>query len=203
MKKTLTTALLIVVSLSSLLFSTAPAFATPDEDHKVIICHGTGSESNPFVEIPIDKHALKSHFKDGHQEGEDTFGPCLTNPAPKPTETAPPVKETAAPVPTKGVEPTTNPTPTDHAEPNPSGSAEATEQAYPAPSVTPNTVNGVVPASANPTPAPTSSVISAAAVTDRLPNTGANDWLYIWGAVGVLIALAGLASVIWAKRKAA
>lgn len=203
MNKTLAAALLVGATISSLIFSTAPAFATPDEDKKITICHATHSETNPFVEITISKSALKAHFKDGHQEGEDTFGPCLTNPAPKPTETAPPVKETAAPAPTKGVPAETSVPIPPHAEPNPSGSAEATEQAYPAPSVTPNTVNGVVPASANPTPAPTSAVAPAATATDRLANTGASDWLYIWGAVGLLVLLAGIASVIWVRRKAA
>jgi hypothetical protein len=38
-------------------------------DHKITICHATGSESNPYVPITVDVHAVKAHA--GHQNGED------------------------------------------------------------------------------------------------------------------------------------
>jgi hypothetical protein len=37
-------------------------------DHKVVICHGTASEKNPYVLISVDTHALEGHF-DGSAPG--------------------------------------------------------------------------------------------------------------------------------------
>ncbi|QHK19478.1 hypothetical protein GU243_06670 [Pseudarthrobacter psychrotolerans] len=34
-------------------------------DHKITICHATGSESNPYVEITVDVHAVKAHAEHG------------------------------------------------------------------------------------------------------------------------------------------
>ena len=90
-------------------------------------------------------------------------------------------------------------TPTDHAEPG--------LLPYPAPVVTPNTVNGVVPAELQPTPAPTSTAPATGSETGtkaptELASTGTNDSLYIWGAVGLLALIAGITSVIHARRKA-
>jgi hypothetical protein len=36
----------------------------PPDGHKVTICHGTASESNPYVLITVDEEALGGHF--GH-----------------------------------------------------------------------------------------------------------------------------------------
>jgi len=38
------------------------AKADNDQDHKVVICHATGSATNPFVMISIDRHALPAHL---------------------------------------------------------------------------------------------------------------------------------------------
>ena len=54
-------ALLACVALG---IGAAAAQATPG-DHKVQICHGTASETNPYVLITVDEHALKGHFDDG------------------------------------------------------------------------------------------------------------------------------------------
>jgi hypothetical protein len=43
----------------------------PPPGHKVTICHGTASETNPYVLITIDEHALGAHF--GH-DGEGGHG---------------------------------------------------------------------------------------------------------------------------------
>jgi hypothetical protein len=37
-------------------------------EHKVAICHGTASDSNPYVLIVVDVHALNGHF-DGTAPG--------------------------------------------------------------------------------------------------------------------------------------
>ncbi len=47
------------------------------EHGKVTICHATGSETNPYVLITVDEHALKAHTS--HQDGQDIVnpsGPC-------------------------------------------------------------------------------------------------------------------------------
>ncbi|MCU1566618.1 MAG: hypothetical protein JWQ56_1555 [Pseudarthrobacter sp.] len=55
----------------ALLGATAPAQAgdDSDNDHKITICHATGSESNPYVSITVDVHAAEAHY--GHQNGGD------------------------------------------------------------------------------------------------------------------------------------
>jgi hypothetical protein len=53
---------LAAVAIGGGLLFAAPASAKPDQDHKVTICHFTASETNPYVVITIDQHALKHHF---------------------------------------------------------------------------------------------------------------------------------------------
>jgi hypothetical protein len=40
-----------------------------NNDGKITICHATGSETNPYVEITISVNALPAHER--HQDGED------------------------------------------------------------------------------------------------------------------------------------
>ncbi|MBT2250095.1 hypothetical protein JHV56_15455 [Arthrobacter sp. BHU FT2] len=51
----------------ALLGATAPAVAgdDSDDDHKITICHATGSESNPYVQITVAYEALKAHRDHG------------------------------------------------------------------------------------------------------------------------------------------
>src|SRR5207344_3014631 len=42
--------------------------ASATQDHKVRLCHGTASATNPYVLITVDVHALKRHF-DGDAPG--------------------------------------------------------------------------------------------------------------------------------------
>lgn len=50
--------------LSAALVSAAQA----GNHDKVLICHGTASETNPYVVISVDEHALAGHF-DGTAPG--------------------------------------------------------------------------------------------------------------------------------------
>src|SRR5918996_5956101 len=62
-------------------------YCEPDgsTQRKVTICHATGSETNPFVEITISENAVDAHRN--HQDGEDIIpapaGGC-PGAAPKP-----------------------------------------------------------------------------------------------------------------------
>ncbi|MBO1266710.1 hypothetical protein [Arthrobacter cavernae] len=71
-----------------------PALAEGEEGKKVTICHATGSETNPFVEITISVNAVKAH--ENHQGLEDII------PAPAagcPGAVVPPVVDPPAVVP--------------------------------------------------------------------------------------------------------
>jgi hypothetical protein len=46
---------------------------TTRAEHKVTICHHTGSKKHPFHPITVDEHALAAHTGHG-----DTVGPCPT-----------------------------------------------------------------------------------------------------------------------------
>ncbi len=46
----------------------------PPPGHKATICHGTASETNPYVLITVDEHALKAHFGPDGSGGESGHG---------------------------------------------------------------------------------------------------------------------------------
>ena len=57
------------------------ALALASGDGKVLLCHGTASETNPYVVIEVDEHALAGHFDGtapGH--GENNRPDLLANP---------------------------------------------------------------------------------------------------------------------------
>ena len=96
-------AILLVIALA------IPTMAK--QDHKVTICHHTGSESNPTVTITVDTHAWPAHEKHG-----DTLGACpVVEPTPEPTvepTVEPTIEPTPAPTGTIGVPETGTPEPT-------------------------------------------------------------------------------------------
>ena len=53
-----------------------------DSSHKVGICHATGSETNPYVFIIVDEHAVKAHTN--HQDHRDIIGVKSADQCPKP-----------------------------------------------------------------------------------------------------------------------
>jgi hypothetical protein len=60
--------LLFVLMVCSILVVGVSATAQGAPDHKVTLCHGTASDTNPYVEITVDFHALAGHF-DGTEPG--------------------------------------------------------------------------------------------------------------------------------------
>ena len=44
------------------------------DGHKATICHGTSSETNPYVLITVDEHALPAHFGPDGPDGESGHG---------------------------------------------------------------------------------------------------------------------------------
>ncbi len=79
--------LLTIITVIALMVSmTSIALANGDQngDHKVTICHHTGSITNPGVTITIDKHALEKHVEN-HDDGDvDEDGACKVPPPPVP-----------------------------------------------------------------------------------------------------------------------
>jgi hypothetical protein len=84
-------------------------------EHKTTICHATGSETNPYVLITVDNHALKAHRE--HQDGRDIipaprdasgkpFCPTPPPPATTPPPTTTPTTPPATTAPTTGSSPT-------------------------------------------------------------------------------------------------
>jgi hypothetical protein len=65
-----------IVGISSL----PSASASPG---RVMICHATGSTSNPYVQIAVSENAVREgggHNRDGHQNGEDIIPPGRYDP---------------------------------------------------------------------------------------------------------------------------
>jgi hypothetical protein len=80
---------LVVATAGTALACTKPQ--TKTVDHKVGICHATGSKTNPYVFITVDEHAVKAH--QSHQDGHDIIGAKSAADCPKPP------KQTPAPTP--------------------------------------------------------------------------------------------------------
>ncbi len=63
----------------ALLATSAPANAGPDDN--ISICHATGSDSNPYVEITISENGLNGHYAQGVHDGDIVPAPAGGCPA--------------------------------------------------------------------------------------------------------------------------
>ncbi|WP_212746918.1 hypothetical protein [Sinomonas gamaensis] len=181
-KKNRVSSLLLAGSLGLMAagVATSPALASPpsgDTSHKVTICHATGSETNPFVVITVDKASIAEAHGE-HQDQRDIIpaftyvngkGQTISFPGlnwtasgkaiwdngckvPKPSPTPKPTK-TPTPTPTKTETKTPTPTPT------------KTETKTPTPTATQSTTAPVVPGVGGSTsPAASGAVVAAGGV---------------------------------------
>ena len=60
----------VVVGIAGLVLLGASAPANADPEGKISICHATGSESNPYVEITISENGLNGHNAQGVHDGD-------------------------------------------------------------------------------------------------------------------------------------
>ena len=60
------------IGMTAIAVTPAAATNSTIPDHKIGICHATGSSTNPYVFIVVDKHAADAHAK--HQDGRDIIG---------------------------------------------------------------------------------------------------------------------------------
>lgn len=90
-------ALALGVTVSVFAASSADATSKAQiTDHKVGICHATGSKTNPYVFIVVDKHAAQAHAK--HQDHRDVIGVSSADKCPKVAS----AQATPTPAPGKG-----------------------------------------------------------------------------------------------------
>ena len=100
--------------------------------HKIWICHGTSSDTNPYVKINIDESAWPAHQAEGNKYPDfitTKDGDC---PAPTPSPTPTPTV-TPTPTPTPTETPTVVPTSTPPVEIPPVSTETPTEIITPAP----------------------------------------------------------------------
>lgn len=164
----------------------------PKEDHskKMTICHATGSEKNPFVEITIPEKAWFNGHKDGHNGRADIYpvpaGGCEEKdhekpPAEKPPAEKPPVETPPAETPPAETPPAVTP-------------PVVTPPAVTPPAVVPPAVVPpvVVPAGAAAAPAPVvNRGFNAQTAAGSQPQAGIPAWF--GGLAALLTAVAAVA----------
>ena len=72
---------LAAAGIASLALLGASSPANADPDNKISICHSTGSESNPYVEITISENGLNGHYARGAHDGDIVPAPASGCPA--------------------------------------------------------------------------------------------------------------------------
>lgn len=99
----------VAVSATVLATGSASAAASNNADHKICICHATGSTTNPNVFIEVDKNAEQAHAN--HQDHRDIIGVKSAADCPK-AVVSPKTTPIPAPKPTPAPTPKPTPTPT-------------------------------------------------------------------------------------------
>jgi hypothetical protein len=97
------TSVFAAAALGMTLVFASPAQATNtsnNSDHKIGICHATGSAKNPYVFIVVDTHAEQAHSN--HQDGRDIIGAKSQADCPKGSVAGASTKATPTPQPGKG-----------------------------------------------------------------------------------------------------
>lgn len=125
----------IILPIATSIFLSTFAFNVfAGGDHKVTICHATSSETNPFVRIVVDRHAIGGHFYNngtplaGHEDDILIEG-IADCPSPKSSpHPTPSVKPSPTPSPSVTPSPTPSPTPTVVPSPTPTTGGNSQEQ---------------------------------------------------------------------------
>lgn len=99
----------MAVSVTALSVATATATTSTIPAHKIGICHATGSTTNPYVFIVVDKHAAEAHAN--HQDRRDIIGATSASICPKPV-VSPKPSPSYSPSPRPSTKPSVSPSPT-------------------------------------------------------------------------------------------
>jgi LPXTG-site transpeptidase (sortase) family protein len=105
-----------------------------NKDHKIGICHATGSSTNPYVFIQVDEHAISAHSY--HQDGRDIVGVDSEANCPHISKGVSPTPEIT---PTEKITPSTTISPTISVTPTTTTTAIPTTSVTPTVSLTPTT----------------------------------------------------------------
>lgn len=105
--QTAAVATVLTAAIATPALATSQADQNKNKNHKVGICHATGSKTNPYVYIMVDNHATEAHRK--HQDGRDVIGVSGADKCPKKPAAQGSVLGTSVPAPTDQPQPATLP----------------------------------------------------------------------------------------------